>query len=105
MDLSEIEKAVLDNHMIDRVAVIVYKPNEPTQKVLCYFTLKSTPINQKVCSKAKKEKEFTGMKLKENLACLIIKHLNTSDLPCMKNLARLIIIKQVDALANLQLPR
>merc|ERR1719511_87328 len=71
MDLSEIEKAVLDNHMIDRVAVIVYKPNEPTQKVLCYFTLKSTPINQKVCEKAKKEKEFTGTKLKENLKTVL----------------------------------
>ena len=57
--------------MIDRVAVIVYKPNEPTQKVLCYFTLKSTPMNQKVCNKSKKEKEFTGITLKEKLKTVL----------------------------------
>ena len=90
MDLSEIEKAVLDNHMIDRVAVIVYKPNEPTQKVLCYFTLKSTSINQKVCSKAKKEKEFTGMKLKENLKTVLPDYMMPNSIIKLKGMPLLV---------------
>ena len=31
MDLSEIEKSVRDIPIVDRVAILVYKPNEPTQ--------------------------------------------------------------------------
>ena len=70
MDISEIEKSVRDIPIIDRVSVLVYKPNEPTQKVLCYFTVKS---NQKNETKTKMEFEngFTELSLKEKLKVVL----------------------------------
>ena len=41
VDLSEIEKAVKCFDTIDKVVVLCYKPNEPAQRVLCYFTVKT----------------------------------------------------------------
>merc|ERR1719369_784675 len=38
VDLSEVEKAVTDVPGIKKCAVLCYKPGEPQQKVLCYFT-------------------------------------------------------------------
>ena len=41
VDLSEIEKTVKSFEVIDKAVVLCYKPNEPAQKVLCYFTVKT----------------------------------------------------------------
>ena len=41
VDLSEIEKAVKSFDAIDKAVVLCYKPNQPAQKVLCYFTVKT----------------------------------------------------------------
>ena len=51
VDLSEIEKAVKSFDAIDKAVVLCYKPNEPAQKVLCYFTVntkeeKNYPMNE-----------------------------------------------------------
>ena len=38
MDLSEIEKAVTGVEGVDKAVILCYKPNEPAQKVLCFFS-------------------------------------------------------------------
>ena len=38
MDLSEIEKAVTSVEGVDKAVILCYKPNEPAQKVLCFFS-------------------------------------------------------------------
>ena len=38
MDLSEIEKAVIGVEGVDKAVILCYKPNEPAQKVLCFFS-------------------------------------------------------------------
>ena len=73
--------------MIDRVAVIVYKPNEPTQKVLCYFTLKSTPTNQKGCNS---KKEFTGLTLKEKLKSVLPDYMMPNSIIKLKGMPLLV---------------
>ena len=43
VDLSEIEKAVNGLAAIDKAVVLCFKPNEPSQKVLCFFTSSDAP--------------------------------------------------------------
>jgi len=38
VDLSEIEKAVTSVEGVDKAVILCYKPNEPAQKVLCFFS-------------------------------------------------------------------
>jgi hypothetical protein len=38
VDLSEIEKAVTGVEGVDKAVILCYKPNEPAQKVLCFFS-------------------------------------------------------------------
>ena len=38
VDLSEIEKVVSCVHGVNKAVILCYKPNEPAQKVLCFFT-------------------------------------------------------------------
>ena len=90
MDLSEIEKSVLDNQMIDRVSVIVYKPNEPTQKVLCYFTLKSTPTNQKTTGCKTRKNEFSGLTLKEKLKSVLPDYMMPNSIIKLKGMPLLV---------------
>ena len=68
--MSEIEKAVANNPLVDRVAVLVYKSNEPMQKVLCYFTVKP---NQTEVSKTKNNAEhiLTELSLIEKLKSVL----------------------------------
>ena len=70
MDLSEIKKSVRDIPIIDRVSVIVYNPNEPMQKILCYFTLKSNEMSEKK-TKIGFENGFTEVSLKEKLKIVL----------------------------------
>ena len=53
MDLSEIEKAVSAVYGVNKAVILCYKPNEPAQKVLCFFTSEpmSTETEKKVCKK------------------------------------------------------
>jgi len=44
VDLSEVEKAVTDVPGIKKCAVLCYKPGEPQQKVLCYYTVEDEII-------------------------------------------------------------
>ena len=70
MDLSEIEKSVRDIPIVDRVAILVYKPNEPTQKILCYFTVKSNQEDEKETKNGLKN-GFTELSLKEKLQTVL----------------------------------
>ena len=38
VDLSEIQLAVEKISGVDKAVVLCYKPNEPAQKVICFFT-------------------------------------------------------------------
>ena len=68
--MSEIEKAVANIPLVDRVAVLVYKANEPMQKVLCYFTVKP---RQTEVSKDKGNAEYilTELSLIEKLKSIL----------------------------------
>ena len=48
VDLSEIQAAVEKINGVEKAVVLCYKPNEPGQKVICFFTAK-TFENDKVC--------------------------------------------------------
>ena len=48
VDLSEIQAAVEKINGVEKAVVLCYKPNEPGQKVICFFTSK-TFENDKVC--------------------------------------------------------
>ena len=70
VDMSEIEKAVQNIPSVDRVAILTFKPNEPMQKVLCYFTVAK---NQSSNGKVIKENGniLTELSLKENLKTVL----------------------------------
>ena len=80
MDLSEIEKAVRDNDIIDRVSVIVYKPNEPLQKILCHFTLKER----------ESDNGFTDLTLKEKLKTVLPEYAMPNTLIRLKGMPLLV---------------
>ena len=40
VDLSEIEKAVLSLDGVEKAVILCFQPNQPAQKVLCFFTSK-----------------------------------------------------------------
>ena len=90
MDLSEIEKSVLDNPVIDRVSVIVYKPYEPTQKILCYFTLKPTTMNNKTGKTDENENGFTELSLKEKLKTVLPQYMMPNTLIKLKGMPLLV---------------
>ena len=48
VDLSEIQLAVEKINGVDKAVVLCYKPNEPAQKVICFFTSEILE-NGKVC--------------------------------------------------------
>ena len=39
VDLTEVEKAVRDLEKVTNTIVLCYKPGQPSQKLLCYYTL------------------------------------------------------------------
>ena len=89
-DLSEIEKSVLDIAVVDRVSVIVYKPNEPTQKILCYFTLKTSQMNNKTGMKEENENGFTEITLKEKLKVVLPEYMMPNALIKLKGMPLLV---------------
>jgi acyl-CoA synthetase (AMP-forming)/AMP-acid ligase II len=90
MDLTEIEKCVLDIPVVDRVSVMVYKPYEPTQKILCYFTLKSNQTNNKTGRKEEKENGFTELSLKEKLKTVLPEYMMPNTLIKLKGMPLLV---------------
>ena len=85
-DLSEIEKCVLDIPIIDRVAVMVYKPNEPAQKILCYFTLKADPRKNGKIKEHDNGKCFSGLSLKEDLKTVLPEYMLPNALIKLKSM-------------------
>ena len=90
MDLSEIEKSVLDIPEVDRVSVMAYKPYEPTQKILCYFTLKPTQTNNKTGRKQENENGFTELSLKEKLKTVLPEYMMPNTLIKLKGMPLLV---------------
>ena len=90
MDLSEIEKSVLDIPVVDRVSVMAYKPYEPTQKILCYFTLKPTQTNNETGKKQDKENGFTELSLKEKLKIVLPEYMMPNTLITLKGMPLLV---------------
>ena len=70
VDMSEIEKAVQNIPSVDRMAILTYRPNEPMQKVICYFTVaKNQSCNGKEIKK--NGNVLTELSLKENLKTVL----------------------------------
>ena len=70
VDMSEIEKTVANIPLVDRVAVLVYKANEPMQKVLCYFTVKPSQTEASK-NKSNAESILTELSLIEKLKSIL----------------------------------
>ena len=88
--MSEIEKCVLDIPIIDRVSVMVYKPNEPAQKILCYFTLKVDPRENKMIKEHENGKCFSGFSLKEELKKILPEYMLPNALIKLKSMPLLV---------------
>ena len=81
---------MLDIPIIDRVAVMVYKPNEPAQKILCYFTLKANPGTNGMIKEHDNGKCFSGLSLKEELQTVLPEYMLPNALIKLKNMPLLV---------------
>ena len=80
----------MDIPIIARVAVMVYKPNEPAQKILCYFTLKADPKNHGKIKEHDKGKCFSGLSLKEELKTVLPEYMLPNALIKLKSMPLLV---------------
>jgi len=68
----------------------VYKPNEPAQKILCYFTLKSDTGKNGVIKENDSEKCFSGLSLKEELKTVLPEYMIPNALIKLKSMPLLV---------------
>ena len=81
---------MLDIPIIDRVSVMVYKPNDPAQKILCYFTLKADPRKNEKLKEHDYGKYFSELSLKEELKTVLPEYMLPNALIKLKSMPLLV---------------